>query len=195
MMFVNTHRSLLILLKITLVTALSVMMIQARALENAGDDNVGDATKYRLNTGDKLRIQVYGEDDLSLETRVSDTGEISYPFIGMLKVVGMTPGQLANLIADKLRGDYLVNPKVSVDISEYRLFYVNGEVTAPGGFPFQPGITVRKAISLAGGFKERADKGKIYIIREDSPNGKPAPVSLDDKVSPGDIITVEESFF
>ena len=91
---------------------------------------------------------------------------IAYHFFGEIKVTGLTPGQLADVIASKLKGDYLINPNVSVDIIEYRQFYVNGEVEAPGGFPFQPGITVRKAISLAGGFSELASKNKINIIHD-----------------------------
>ena len=190
-MFSNLSRHIYIFLTLSVFAGVLFVSLPPMALENGAPDTLN----YRLNTGDKLRIQVYGEEDLSLEARVSDSGDISYPFLGVLKVIGMTPGQLAEHIAGKLRGDYLVNPKVSVDIIEYRLFYVNGEVTAPGGFPFQPGITVRKAISLAGGFKERAAKDKIFIIRDGSPNDKPTPASLDDKISPGDIITVEESFF
>ncbi len=150
---------------------------------------------YVLGTGDMVRIQVYNEEDLYLESRVSDRGTISYPFLGELKVTGLTPNQLENIITSELKGDYLINPKVSVDILEYRQFYVNGEVEEPGGFPFQPGITVRKAISIAGGFKERASKEKINIIHDDNAEGEPQPVKLDEYIRPGDIITVEESFF
>ena len=150
---------------------------------------------YVLGTGDMIRIQVYDEQDLYLESRVSDRGTISYPFLGELKVTGVTSKQLAETISKRLKGDYLINPKVSVDIMEYREFYVNGEVEEPGGYPFQPGVTVRKAISIAGGFKERASKEKINVIHDDDPNGKPKPVRLDEFILPGDIITVEESFF
>ena len=78
---------------------------------------------------------------------------------------------------------------------EYRQFYVNGEIENAGGFPYQPGLTVRKAVSLAGGFKERASKDKIYIIHDDSATSEAIKVTLDDDVRPGDIITVEQSFF
>jgi len=152
-------------------------------------------SQYRLGAGDQLRIQVYDEDDLYLEARVGNMGTISYPFLGEIRVLGNTPTQLEAYITAKLKGDYLINPKVSVDILEYRPFYVNGEVEQPGDFPFQPGITVRKAISVAGGFKERASKDKIFLIKENDERGKPIKVSLDELVSPGDIITVEESFF
>lgn len=150
---------------------------------------------YALGTGDMVRIQVYNEETLYLESRVSDRGMISYPFFGEIKVSGLTSAQLENLIATKLKGDYLLDPKVSVDILEYRQFYVNGEVEEPGGFPFQPGITVRKAISLAGGFSELAAKEKVTIIHDDNPNGDPRPVKLSEFISPGDILIVEESFF
>jgi protein involved in polysaccharide export with SLBB domain len=162
----------------------------------AGDSNAKTGLPdYALGTGDMVRIQVYDEDDLYLESRVSDRGTISYPFLGELKVSGLTPNQLEKIITSRLKGDYLINPKVSVDILEYRQFYVNGEVEEPGGFPFQPGITVRKAISIAGGFKERASKEKISIIHDDDPGGESKPVKLDAFIRPGDIITVEESFF
>ena len=162
------------------------------AIEN---DTSTASDEYRLSTGDKVRIQVYNEDDLYLETRVNDTGIISYPFLGTIKVAGKTPTQIEEYITSKLKGDYLIDPKVSVDIIEYRQFYVNGEVQAPGGFPFQPGITVRKAISVAGGFRERAARDQVFIIREGQSDNTPARVDLDEKVQPGDIITVEESFF
>jgi len=163
----------------------SCFPLAAAAVE---DNTVTNINEYQLGTGDKVRIQVYNEADLYLEARVNDSGIISYPFLGTLKVRGLTPVQIEDVITSRLRGDYLVNPKVSVDIIEYRQFYVNGEVQAPGGFPFQPGITVRKAISVAGGFRERASKEKIFIIREASSDKNPAKVGLDDKVMPGDII-------
>jgi len=151
--------------------------------------------QYLLGTGDMIRIQVYDDNDLYLESRVSDTGTISYPFLGELKVKGLSLASLEQLITSRLKGDYLINPKVSIDMMEYRPFYVNGEVTNAGSFAYQPGLTVRKAISLAGGFKERASKDKIYIIHDDSKTGELIKIKLDAAVRPGDIITVEQSFF
>ena len=159
------------------------------------ENDVADLKQYLLGTGDMVRIQVYDEKDLYLETRVSDTGTISYPFLGELAVKGISLAKLEALITSRLKGDYLINPKVSIDMIEYRQFYVNGEIEDAGGFPYQPGLTVRKAISLAGGFKERASKDKIYIIRDDSTTSEAIKVTLDEAVRPGDIITVEQSFF
>ena len=168
------------------------IMDRSRAIEN---DPVINDTEYRLGVGDSLKIQVYGEPDLNVEARIGEKGLISYPFLGTIKVLGMTSAELERHITEGLKGDYLVNPEVAVHILEYRKFFVNGEVKSPGGFPYQPGITVHKAISLAGGFSERASRDKIYIVREKSSHRKAVKAALDTRISPGDIITVEESFF
>ncbi len=153
-------------------------------------------SRYQLGSGDVISITVFGEDDLKLQKiRLTDAGTISYPVLGELKVLGLTVGELEKLITDGLKGRYLVNPKVSVSVDEYRPFFINGQVERGGGYPFQPGLTVRKAVTLAGGFKERASKDKIYIIRDKERSTKPVKVDLDTPVHPGDIITVEESFF
>ena len=153
-------------------------------------------SRYQLGTGDVISIVVFGEDDLKREKiRLTDAGTISYPVLGELKVLGRTVGEVTAIIAEGLRGRYLVNPRVSVSVDEYRPYFIHGQVEKGGGFPFQPGMTVRKAVSIAGGFKERASKEKIFIVREKEKSGKPFKVDLETPVLPGDIITVEESFF
>lgn len=151
---------------------------------------------YKLGVGDVISVQVVGEDDLKREkVRLSDAGTLSFPYLGELRVRGMTVGALEEFITKGLKGRYLLNPQVTVTIHEYRSFFVNGQVDKPGGYPFVPGLTVRKAISMAGGFKERASKEKINVIREEDVKGIPQRVALEALVQPGDIITVEESFF
>ena len=153
-------------------------------------------SSYRLASGDVVSIRVLGEDDLKREKiRLSDAGTISFPIIGEIRVLGKRVAELETLIADGLRGKYLLNPVVSVTIEEYRPFFVNGQVEKSGAYPFLPGLTIRKAISLAGGFKERASKEKIFVIREDDKTQTPVKVDQSTLVNPGDIITVEESFF
>lgn len=153
-------------------------------------------SSYRLGSGDVVSIRVLGEDDLKREKiRLSDAGTISFPIIGEIRVLGKRVAELETLIADGLRGKYLLNPVVSVTIEEYRPFFVNGQVEKSGAYPFQPGLTIRKAVSLAGGFKERASKEKIFVIREDDKTQTPVKVDQAALVRPGDIITVEESFF
>ncbi len=153
------------------------------------------SASYELGPGDLIAIQVFDEPELSVESHIGDRGNISYPFLGELQVKGLTAPGLERLITKRLKGPYLVNPVVTVSIREYRPFFVNGEVAKPGGFPFSPGLTVRKAISLAGGFEERANKGRINVVRETDPGRAPRAIGLDDGVLPGDIITVERSFF
>jgi len=151
---------------------------------------------YRLAAGDVITIRVLGEDDLSKEKiRLTDAGSVSYPALGEVKVLGLTTGDLERIITSGLKGRYLVNPKVSVQIEEYRPFYINGMVDKPGGYPYQPGLTIRKAASLAGGFKERASISKIFIIRDGDPLQRSQKAELSTYVLPGDIVTVEESFF
>lgn len=151
---------------------------------------------YKLGSGDMITIRVLGEDDLKREKiRLSDAGTVSFPVLGEIRVKGMTVGALEQFITQGLKGRYLLDPQVTVSIDEYRNFFVNGEVEKPGGYPFSPGLTVRKAVSVAGGFKERASREKVGIIRDDDPSHATSKVDMNAPVYPGDIITVEQSFF
>ncbi len=170
---------------------LSVLLL---ACINVWADELSD---YGLGSGDTIRISVYEEPELSLELRLSDAGTISFPFLGEVEVAGLTAGQLETRIADGLRGDYLVAPNVTVSIVDYRQFYIHGEVKDPGGFSYIPGLTLSKAIALAGGLTERASRNKMYVVREgvvvNSSRG--TLIGMGDAVAPGDIVTVEQSFF
>jgi polysaccharide biosynthesis/export protein VpsN len=151
---------------------------------------------YKLGAGDVITIRVLGEEDLKREkVRLSDAITVSFPVLGEIKVRGMTVGALEEYITKGLKGRYLLDPQVTVAIEEYRNFFVNGEVEKPGGYPFSPGLTVRKAISIAGGFKERAAREKLSIIRDDDASQTPRKVDLNTPLMPGDILTVEQSFF
>ena len=159
-------------------------------------DSGTSISNYRLASGDVISIQVLGEEDLRREKiRLSDAATISYPILGEIKLFGKTVAELEGLIRDGLKGRYLVNPQVTVTIVEYRNFFINGQVEKPGGYPYIPGLTVRKAVSLAGGFRERAAKNKISVISDDDRSQTPRRVDQDATIKPGDIITVEESFF
>lgn len=155
-----------------------------------------ELSSYKLGAGDVISIRVLGEDDLKREhVKLSDAGTISFPVLGEMRVKGMTVGALEDHITRGLKGRYLLNPQVTVSIDEYRNFFVNGMVEKPGGYPFSPGLTVRKAISIAGGFKERAARDKISVIHDDDAKQTGRRVDLNAAVLPGDILTVEESFF
>ena len=123
-------------------------------------------SSYSLGAGDRIYIQVFGEEDLSVEVLLNDAGSFSYPFLGELNAKGLTVSQLEDSIISGLKGPYLVDPKVSVTILEYRRFYVRGEVKKPGGFPYEPGMTLQKAVSLAEGFTDRASRSKFFIVSD-----------------------------
>lgn len=151
--------------------------------------------QYKLGAGDLVKISVYGQEDLTLETLIPDIGVVNYPYLGEISLLGMTSGELETYIYNGLKPDYLVEPSVSVSIVEYRPFFINGEVEKPGGYAFQPGLTIDKAAALAGGYTERASKTKIFIVREI--DGEQVTISADRSISilPGDIISIEQSFF
>jgi polysaccharide export outer membrane protein len=188
---------LLVLAACTLVFGVMFTLpAHAQAQPKIVADTTSLLSTYKLAAGDVITIRVFGEDDLSREkVRLTDAGTIPYPVLGEVKALGLTIGAIETSITAGLSGRYLVNPRVSVTIEEYRPFYINGMVEKPGGYPFQPGLTVLKASSLAGGFKERASFSKISIIRENDPKAGPKKADINTAVNPGDTIFIEESFF
>jgi protein involved in polysaccharide export with SLBB domain len=171
---------------------LIALLVQGAAFAQSAPE----LSSYKLGPGDQISIRVLGEDDLKREkVRLSDASTVSFPVLGEIKVKGMTVGALEDYITKGLKGRYLLDPKVTVAIEEYRNFFVNGEVDKPGGYPYSPGLTVRKAISIAGGFKERASREKVSIIRDDDSTQTAKKVDLNAPVLPGDILTIEASFF
>ena len=153
-------------------------------------------SSYKLGSGDVISIRVFGEDDFTREkVRLNDAGTVPFPVLGEIAVLNRTVGEIERLITERLKDGYLVNPKVTVWIEEYRPFFINGMVEKPGAYPYQPGLTVRRAVSIAGGFKERASPSKMFVVRDKDVSQKPAKVELSSEVGPGDTITIEESFF
>lgn len=155
----------------------------------------GNST-YKLASGDVIRIHVFSEPDLSFEEiRLTDAGTFSYPFIGEVRAKGKTAAELEALLIEKLQGDFLIDPRISISVLEYREFFISGEVKQPGGYRFQPGLTLRRAIALAGGLTERASTNRITLIRDDSSDRKPTRADLDTPVMPGDSINIDQGFF
>ena len=151
---------------------------------------------YKLGSGDIVSVSVFGEPDLSAkEVKLSDSGTIFLPTIGEITVGGFAVGEVESLVVARLKGRILVNPKVSVSINQYRPFFITGMVKTPGAYPYQPGLTVRMASSLAGGFEERAKLDDVLVIRASSSSKKPINIDLDEQIFPGDMVIVKESFF
>jgi polysaccharide export outer membrane protein len=155
-------------------------------------------SSYTLNTGDHVQVTVFEEPDLSVSAILDDSGAISYPLLGELRVRGLTARELETEITEGLRGRFLINPRVNVSIKEYRPYFVRGEVNGPGSFPFKPGLTVEKAVSMAGGFTSRASKSKFYIVSDDASSANEdarKSATLASRIRPGDVIHIEQSFF
>jgi polysaccharide export outer membrane protein len=150
---------------------------------------------YTLGSGDKIRVTVFGHEDLSGEFEVDGSGNISLPLIRNVKAEGLTVRQLEQSISERLSPDYLINPSVSVEVLNYRPFYIYGEVTKPGSYPFVNGMTVVNAVAMAGGFTYRARTGSVRIVRAGDPQRKPVDADKDTPVMPGDIIEVPERYF
>lgn len=150
---------------------------------------------YLLGSGDVLRIHVYGENDLSLDTKLGEGGEITYPYLGQIMVKGMTVAQLEQVLTQGLKGDYLINPSVHVSVLEYRPFYIYGEVKNPGGYPYQTNLTIERAVAIAGGLTERASKNSITVNRLLNRQKSTIQVAMETEVYPDDSIFVKDSFF
>ncbi len=150
---------------------------------------------YRVGAGDRLSIRVVGETDLTGEFIVDATGVMSMPYVQSVPVAGLNTGQIERLIERKLKAGYLRDPKVSVQAINLRPFYIMGEVTTGGSFPYQPGITVQNAIAIAGGYGTRADKGVVLITRKSAKGTTTFKVPVTTQVYPGDIVFVRERWF
>jgi polysaccharide export outer membrane protein len=175
-----------------LFVAFMLMFLSVGVFSQTNDSLI---SQYKLGADDEISVSVFNEPDLSLsKTRVAANGSISMPLIGQVQVKGLTINEVELKITQLYLGDYLKKPDISVSIVEYRQFYVNGEVAKPGGYSYREGMTIQRAISLAGGFTERAARNKIQLMRENDPNNINS-VDLNSPVKPGDVITVEESFF
>lgn len=153
-----------------------------------------DPDSYKMGQGDEIAIQVFDEPDLTLSTVVGASGSINYSYLGDIKVAGRSPVELEQRIATLLKDGYLVNPSVNVRVVQYRPFFINGEIRNPGSYSYQPGLTLERAISLAGGLTDRASTRKMYVTRAEN-DAKEAKVSLSFRIHPGDTITIKEGFF
>lgn len=149
---------------------------------------------YRLGIGDKLRITVFGEENLSGETEVGTLGSVDIPLIGDVSAKGRTLSQFRQAVIAKLSNGYLNNPKVTAEVLNYRPIYVHGEVKSGGEFPYRTGVRMRDVIATAGGYTYRANKSYLYLERDGHPAYRISmPTNM--PVLPGDNIRIPERFF
>jgi len=150
---------------------------------------------YQLDSGDRLRIVVFGQDGLTNSYAVDASGHIAMPLIGPVSARGLTTDQLAHAVSDKLRDGYIREPHVAVEVEAYRPFFILGEVTQPGQYPYVANMTAETAIAIAGGFGPRASRQSVVLIR--SYNGQQVRMSvpMGYPLRPGDTINVQERWF
>lgn len=153
------------------------------------------ASGYRVGSGDKLSIKVAGETDLTGEYPVDASGAISLPYVKTLTVAGMTTPQIENALSSRLRVGYLRDPHLSVQVTSLRPFFILGEVTTAGSYPYQAGMTVQNAIAIGGGYNTRADKADVLITRRNASGTQTFKVPVTTQVFPGDIIYIRERWF
>lgn len=150
---------------------------------------------YRIGPGDKLEITVYGEDDLSKTYLVDGQGYISVPLIGNVRVADLTPLQTERLLEERFSDGYLVEPSIAIEISEYRPFYIIGEIRRPGSYNYIDGMNVLNAVAVGGGFTYRAKTAAVEVIRPINGENQSFMLKPEEPVLPGDIIRIKERFF
>jgi polysaccharide export outer membrane protein len=156
-------------------------------------EQVDPTLLYRLGSGDKLRVIVFGEEDLSGEFEVDGTGIVSLPLIDMIAAQGLTLRSFEETVEKRLRDGYLKDPRVSAEVLNYRPFYIIGEIEKGGEYPFVNGMNVLNAVALAGGYTYRGNTHKAFITRRG--HKLEFPALPETRVYPGDVIRVPERFF
>ncbi|HUN52906.1 MAG TPA: polysaccharide biosynthesis/export family protein [Candidatus Sulfotelmatobacter sp.] len=179
--------------------AMALLLLGACA-DDAGTTTTGpvvaQASDYRLGPGDRVSIKVFGQQDISGEFDISATGQLSLPLIGQVGAATHTVTELQQIITNKLAEKYIVNPQVSIQVTNYRPFFILGQVNKPGSYPYQAGLNVRQAVAISGGYTRRAREEPVIIIRV-GPNGHEQRIESNGSapILPGDSIDVERRLF
>ena len=150
---------------------------------------------YQLGPGDRLKITVFGHEDASGEFEVDGAGNIAYPLLGQLQAQGQTPLALMEHVRTELDRNFIVDPRISVEVLRYRPFYIYGEVEKSGSYPYVAGLTVRRAVAIAGGFSRRARHAPVLVVRESGEDLVKLDAELETPVLPGDILEIDRRLF
>lgn len=181
------------IVRVTIVVGLMLVQL-ACAPKTSSDAGPAANSAYRLGTGDKLKITVFGEEDASGEYEVDATGSISARLLGRMEIKGMTVSQVEQALIEQYNSrGFFRNPRISIELINLRPFFILGEVEKRGSYPYINGLTVAQAAAVAGGYTRRASVSRITIQRQGS--GKEESASEDTPVYPGDIVRVPERSF
>jgi len=154
-----------------------------------------DSPQYRLGAGDRIVVTVFGHEDLSGEFELDGQGRIALPLAGEVTLAHHRLREAERAVADRLKPDYLIDPRVSIQVTNYRPFYILGEVNRPGSYPYVNGLTVVQAVAIAGGYTYRARESRVSIRRAGDPDGERRPAGPGMVVLPGDVIDVPQRYF
>jgi polysaccharide biosynthesis/export protein len=157
-------------------------------------DDVAQPVEYRLGPGDQLRISVFNEAELSGPFVVGSQGTISYPLVGDVRAAGLTIPEFTESLRQALL-EYIRQPNVSVEMANYRPFFILGEVQRPGTYPYSASLTVLNAVATAGGFTYRANRGRVYIRHANEQEERAYPLTIATPVLPGDTVRIGERLF
>ena len=190
-------RQALVCLALTAVTLFGAGSMAQAQVAPAAPATATSSTgyEYRLGSGDKIRLIIFGEPDLSGEFTISGDGVVSLPLIRDVRAAGLTASQLQANVENAFKEGYLKDPRVSIEVLTFRPFYILGEVNKPGEYPYSNGITVVNAVALASGFSYRANQKKVLIRHAGATTEEEVPLTSMTPVAPGDTIRIAERYF
>ncbi|MFZ2029565.1 MAG: polysaccharide biosynthesis/export family protein [Vitreimonas sp.] len=177
-----------------LLAVAGASLIAACSTVPSTPENEAIPTEYQLGPGDQLRITVFGETDLTGAYVVGSQGSIAYPLVGEVHAAGLTVAQFSAALQHALEA-YVRQPNVSVEVANYRPFFILGEVTRPGTYPYSANLTVLNAVATAGGFTYRANEGRVFIRHANEQVEHSYPITIATPVLPGDTVRIAERFF
>jgi polysaccharide export outer membrane protein len=186
-----------VLCSAALAVALLFSGCAANSISEAEQKSLAEAATApaKLQPGDKIRITVYGEDKLSGDYQLDQSGQISLPLAGTITAQGLTQSDLEKALTKKFRSEYLKDPKVTVTIATLQPYYIMGEVEKPGEYPYQSGLNVLTALAVAGGPTYRANRNTVQIQRRGETTMHDYPISTTVPILPGDVVKVPERYF
>jgi len=172
---------------------------QSEAEQQAANETVvvqaPQTSDYRLGPGDKVHVTVYDETDLSGDFQVDSLGYVRLPLIGQVKASGCSPYQLEGAVSDALQDGYLKNPRVSIEVSTYRPFYILGQVNKPGQYAYVSNMSALDAVALAGGYTDHAVESSLYVRHENETKERQVAADETIKIQPGDVVRVDQTVF
>lgn len=177
------------------IVSLTACATGAPAMPEGSADPLPQTTEYRLGPGDRLRVSVFNREELTGEFTVGTQGRISYPLVGEIEVAGQTVPEFSTRLSEQLRNGYVRDPIVSVEVAQYRPFYILGEVNRPGAYPYSPGMTVMGAVATAGGFTYRANSRRMFVQSPGETGEQSQPLTSSTRIQPGETVRIPERLF